>query len=130
MNLEKITKKLSKVYGPKRAKILEKQYRNYLFLRWKYKEILLPPSIEIDEYWHEHILNTQKYHDDCEEIFGYYLHHEPNHGLSESEITRMFQENTQELYFEEYGQYILAIRKLNILEKFHEIFKKFVFKKS
>ncbi|MEM9770412.1 MAG: hypothetical protein AAF889_02215 [Cyanobacteria bacterium P01_D01_bin.73] len=33
-------------------------------------------SGDMDEVWHCHILQTQKYTDDCKDFFGYYLHHE------------------------------------------------------
>ena len=35
------------------------------------------PDPVVDIVWHTHILFTQKYHDDCDTIFGHYLHHEP-----------------------------------------------------
>lgn len=35
------------------------------------------PNKQIDEMWHEHILDTRKYSDDCQTVFGYYLHHTP-----------------------------------------------------
>ena len=34
-------------------------------------------SGDMDEVWHCHILQTQKYTDDCDTLLGYYLHHEP-----------------------------------------------------
>lgn len=56
-----------------------RMYKNYLLLQKKYgKDHLLPPTQEIDEFWHNHILDTAKYHSDCMQIFGRYLHHDPN----------------------------------------------------
>lgn len=61
-------------------------YRKYLFLRKKYEKYVLPPSEEIDEFWHHHILETKKYREDCDVIFGYYLDHYPQKGkISDSE---------------------------------------------
>lgn len=91
-------------------------YRNYLFLNKKHAEQYdyLPPSEEIDEFWHEHILDTQKYHTDCQVIFGKYLHHIPNSqsdSLSDmADINKAFQV-TQELHFQEFGYYIYGFKK-------------------
>jgi hypothetical protein len=35
------------------------------------------PDRVVDIVWHTHILFTEKYHADCEAIFGGYLHHRP-----------------------------------------------------
>ncbi len=37
----------------------------------------LLPSQAVDIVWHTHILFTQQYHEDCQTIFGAYLHHHP-----------------------------------------------------
>ena len=38
-------------------------------------------QVEIDKlqdlFWHLHILDTRQYIEDCKNIFGYYLHHNP-----------------------------------------------------
>lgn len=39
------------------------------------------PTKEIDIYWHHHILDTEKYHRDCQALFGNYLHHYPYSGI-------------------------------------------------
>jgi hypothetical protein len=52
---------------------VSEQYRNYLFLNKKYAEgEPLPPSEDIDEFWHNHILDTKQYRRDCNAIFGQY----------------------------------------------------------
>ncbi|MEM9245508.1 MAG: hypothetical protein AAGA67_07180 [Cyanobacteria bacterium P01_F01_bin.153] len=47
-------------------------------------------SGDMDEVWHCHILQTQKYTNDCNTLFGYYLHHEamsaPVQSLGKEEI--------------------------------------------
>lgn len=92
-----------------------KMYRNYLFLQKKYKDKFeLPPSEEIDEFWHQHILDTQKYHADCEAIFGKYLHHYPYFGADERTDLKYLNnafETTQELYEKEFGERIKNVRK-------------------
>src|SRR3989338_2769153 len=71
--------------GWKKADVLKicALYRNFLFLNKKYEleRGQLPPSEEIDEFWHNHILDTKKYHHDCDNIFGFYLHHYPYFGI-------------------------------------------------
>lgn len=92
-----------------------KMYRNYLFLQKKYKDQFeLPPSEEIDEFWHQHILDTKKYHIDCEAIFGKYLHHYPYLGVDDRTDLKYLNnafEKTQELYEKEFGEKIKNVRK-------------------
>ena len=44
------------------------------------------PIGDIDEVWHTHILFTEQYCDDCQLIFGRYLHHRPSDGSAETEL--------------------------------------------
>lgn len=37
----------------------------------------LVPDPVTDVVWHTHILFTEKYHQDCETLFGEYIHHRP-----------------------------------------------------
>ncbi len=53
------------------------QYRKYLALCRTYPDRPLMPSPEADIAWHQHILNTRRYHEDCRQYFGQYLHHNP-----------------------------------------------------
>lgn len=65
--------------GLSRARIKEcmAKYRNYLALCQAYPQVPIMPSEDIDLVWHKHILNTKRYHEDCQAYFGYYLHHNP-----------------------------------------------------
>lgn len=88
-------------------------YKNYLFLRYKYPDEDLPPSQDIDEFWHNHILDTKKYREDCEKIFGCYLDHNPN--LDIDSTTSMADLNhpfatTQRLHAKEFGYSITGVR--------------------
>jgi hypothetical protein len=58
--------------------VCELIYRRYLTLLIKYPTMDIAPTNTIDEYWHAHILHTQKYHDDCHAIVGKYIHHKPD----------------------------------------------------
>lgn len=53
------------------------QYLSYLALCKAYPDEPLMPSREADTAWHQHILNTRRYHADCMTYFGQYLHHNP-----------------------------------------------------
>src|ERR1700722_5513920 len=59
------------------ADFCELHYKRWLFLRRKHEGKQLPPTGDIDILWHAHILDTSRYREDCELIFGYYLHHYP-----------------------------------------------------
>lgn len=52
-------------------------YRSWLLIALQNPSLVLTPSREIDAAWHHHILHTERYHVDCERIFGRYLHHNP-----------------------------------------------------
>lgn len=91
------------------------QYRNFLFLNKKYHaEVgVLPPSEDIDEFWHSHILDTHAYIRDCEAIFGNYMHHYPYFGIDDkSDMTTLNNafEITKKLYLKEFGEPILPTR--------------------
>jgi hypothetical protein len=88
-------------------------YRNYLFLIKKYDNMSLPPSEDIDEMWHNHILDTNKYIEDCKNIFGTYLHHYPYFGIDKktnlNDLDNAFK-NTQDLHYQEFKKYITPTR--------------------
>lgn len=42
------------------------------------------PDAVTDIVWHTHILFTEKYHRDCEALFGEYIHHRPRVGTDVS----------------------------------------------
>ena len=48
---------------------------------------VVPPVI-VDEFWHQHILDTRKYAEDCQLMFGYFLHHFPYFGMRGPEDER------------------------------------------
>jgi hypothetical protein len=59
----------------------EKWYKRFLYLCKKYPDSPLVPVGNVDNFWHQHILDTTKYADDCDKVFGYFLHHFPYFGL-------------------------------------------------
>ncbi|EAY29877.1 glycine-rich domain-containing protein [Microscilla marina] len=57
----------------------------------------------MDQMWHYHILDTLAYHQDCEKVFGGYMHHYPYFGMRGSQdaqnLADVF-EKTKDLYLE------------------------------
>src|SRR5689334_22132496 len=60
---------------------MEVAYKRFLTLVIKYPEQSIAPTKDIDTFWHGHILDTMKYAEDCQQVFGYFLHHFPYFGL-------------------------------------------------
>ncbi len=63
------------------TKRVANEYEKYLILCKENKNKPIVPSSFIDDFWHFHILDTQKYQDDCQIYFGYFLHHFPYFGM-------------------------------------------------
>jgi len=61
---------------------LEHDYRQYLFLRWKYPSITLGPNFSIDAAWRAHIANTPIYREHSEKVFHQYFDRRPEEDLS------------------------------------------------
>lgn len=97
------------VWEPDVAVEAVKVYKKWLWIIRKYSEEypVLPPSIEIDEIWHHHILDTLKYAEDCQAVFGQFMHHYPYFGMrgeqDYSNLNASF-ELTKLLYEEEFGE--------------------------
>jgi hypothetical protein len=56
-------------------------YKMFLLLHYLYPEKNIVPTEEIDEVLHNHSSDSAKYHQDCNHLFGYFLHHDPYFGL-------------------------------------------------
>lgn len=109
MDLEPIKFKVVKELGFSEQKVrtVEKWYRRFLFLTFKYPEQPIVVSEVIDVFWHQHILDTRKYADDCHMVFGEFLHHFPYFGLRGEEDQRALlaaYRTTLELMRTEYGE--------------------------
>src|SRR6266852_76230 len=100
--------KLGEGWTREYAEGIEQGYRTYLTMLAKYQDhaedILL--SKDVDEFWHTHILQTIKYTEDCEAVFGKYLHHAPHVGEVTSAVKEkrmVLAEKTRRLYQREFG---------------------------
>ena len=90
------------------AESVDQAYRHYLAMLVKYPEhaedIML--SKDVDEFWHTHILQTVKYADDCQAVFGNFLHHDPHIGPrtpADLEKRAALADKTRRLYEQEFG---------------------------
>lgn len=88
-------------WSQQRADMVEVEYKRFLHLMKIYPNEQLAPSFDIDTFWHYHILDTMKYAVDCENVFGYFLHHYPYIGLrgdDDAEVHERSGDRMRELY--------------------------------
>ena len=93
----------SRVYADR----MELAYKRFLTLLVTHPETTIAPSKEIDKFWHAHILDTMKYAEDCQRVFGYFLHHFPYFGLRGAEdATQLAQagRDMERLYEQEFSE--------------------------
>ncbi len=57
------------------------EYRRFWILCLENPEEAVVPSNLVDDFWHLHILDTQKYAEDCAQFLGFFLHHFPYFGM-------------------------------------------------
>jgi hypothetical protein len=85
IDLSHINKKLQyddpNYWTDQRVEETEEAYRRFLALNLLYPGKTLAVNRPLDDYWHNHILDTRKYAEDCDRIFGSLLHHYPYFGL-------------------------------------------------
>lgn len=85
IDLSRISRKLQyddpECWSDARIEEAEEAYRRFLVLNLLYPEEQLAVNHVLDDYWHAHILDTEKYAADCDHIFGSVLHHYPYFGL-------------------------------------------------
>src|SRR5207249_9474771 len=85
------------------------EYKRFLTLSVKYSEETIAPSKDVDKFWHGHILDTMKYAEDCQNVFGHFLHHFPYFGMRGEEDAANLAEagrTTKRLYEEEFAETI------------------------
>jgi len=95
LNLDQIKMKLMHVesgegWSLEKANAVEKEYRRFLCLMKLFPEENTAPLVDVDTFWHYHILDTMKYAADCEQVFGYFLHHYPYVGMDGTDEDEQF----------------------------------------
>ena len=88
------------------ATLAIEQYRKFLFLYHRYPEQQIVPSQEIDKVWHCHILDTAKYREDCDTLFGRFIDHWPYFGMRDESDRQNLEDafvQTQALFEECFG---------------------------
>lgn len=84
----------------------ELEYRRFLALTAKFPDDVITPDTNVDRFWHGHILDTMKYAEDCQHVFGYFLHHFPYFGMRDEDDAANLADasaNTRRLYAQEFG---------------------------
>jgi hypothetical protein len=102
---------VSREEGPgwtiEKSKLIETWYRRFLALVKIYPDQTIVPTKDIDMFWHYHILDTRKYMEDCDKIFGSYFHHFPYFGSRGKEDKANFEKtffHAQELFEKHFGE--------------------------
>jgi hypothetical protein len=108
IRLRVMDKESGEGWTPEYAETIEQAYRTYLTMLVKHPEDAedIVVSKDVDEFWHAHILHTMKYTEDCEKVFGTYLHHNPHVGertQADIEKKAVQAEKTRRLYRNEYA---------------------------
>jgi hypothetical protein len=86
---------------------VEMRYRRYLCMIRLDPAGSAVPTRDIDLFWHQHILDTRAYAVDCENVFGYFLHHFPYFGMRGEEDERNLHdsfEQTRDAYMRLFGE--------------------------
>jgi hypothetical protein len=90
-----------------KADAVEFEYRRFLYLMKTFPNEQTAPLMDVDTFWHYHILDTMKYAVDCDKVFGYFLHHFPYIGLrgeDDEAAHRRVGDRMKELYEETFGE--------------------------
>jgi len=112
LDLEPIKMKLMHVesgegWSLEKANAVEKEYRRFLCLMKMYPDEDTAPLVDVDTFWHYHILDTMKYAADCEQAFGYFLHHYPYvgmHGEDDEQFRLDSGDRMRDLYEATFGE--------------------------
>ena len=107
----KLTQSVEATWNSELCDFAELEYRKFLSLKKWYPKLSLVPSKLVDKFWHEHILDTQSYSNDCDALFGFYLHHYPYFGIygdkDQSKLQNSFDE-TVAVYEKHFGPFPTA----------------------
>ena len=90
-----------------KTRLMAKWYRRFLYLARLYPEQGVAPMKDLDLFWHTHILETQKYMDDWNRLFGRYFHHFLYFGVRGEEDRKNSEnafEETEALYLKHFSE--------------------------
>jgi hypothetical protein len=114
LDLEPIMVKLitDSGWSVEKCRAIELQYRVFLDIARRGLDHAAVPTKLIDEFWHQHILDTRNYAGDCVSIFGRFFHHFPYCGMRGEADRRQHGEDAMKTHklFGEYGVVIGATR--------------------
>jgi hypothetical protein len=97
----KLMHKAGEGWSLERADAVEREYRRFLLLMKVFPNEQTAPLVDVDTFWHYHILDTMKYAVDSEQVFGYFLHHYPYVGMGgedDEQVRIASGERMRELY--------------------------------
>lgn len=99
--------KFGEGWSQTKADAMETEYRRFLYLQLAFPGEQTAPTRDVDTFWHYHILDTVKYAADCEQAFGYFLHHCPELDTAEDQEAALHSEagnRTRALYEATFGE--------------------------
>ncbi|MBC5994015.1 glycine-rich domain-containing protein [Pontibacter cellulosilyticus] len=94
-------------WSPEECDIAELDYKRFLALKYAYPDEEVVPNQTVDKFWHYHILDTKAYARDCEQVFGYFVHHFPYFGMRGEQDLRDLHiafADTTALYMQHFGE--------------------------
>jgi hypothetical protein len=121
LDLEPVKFKLVKESGwsLEQADEVGNAYKGFLYLAASNPDQRLTPTKLVDEMWHTHILDTEKYAKDSQDIFGRFMHHWPYSGLMGDEDAarqRSYGEETSRLVRQTFGALADRPNWVNVLD--------------
>lgn len=105
------------------AAFVEVRYRRYLCMLCMNPHESLVPTKDIDLFWHQHILDTRAYFNDCLRVFGFFVHHFPYFGMRGEEDAKDLSlsfENTKAYYKSLFGEEYGATDESNTASSCHK----------
>ena len=93
--------------------LAEQDYKRFLALKFAYPDDEIVPNQLIDKFWHYHILDTMAYAADCQQVFGYFVHHFPYFGMrgaADEQALHVAFADTNALYLQHFGQGIAGAK--------------------
>lgn len=105
--VEKLLELKGGQWDSSRAQAAVLNYKRYMAVTKALGGVQLVPNGDIDEIWHMHILDTRAYLNDCNELFGEFLHHFPYFGMLGEENRQQWldvQSQSESLWQELFGE--------------------------